>query len=62
MRILKLMGSYIGSLDEFIELLALLGREQVRTVPLIARPMSQINEIFEDIRHGRVAGRVVGLA
>lgn len=62
MRNLKLTGSYVGSLEEFIELLALLGREQVRTVPLIARHMSQINEIFEDTSHGRVAGRVVALA
>jgi len=61
MRNLKIMGSYVGSLDEFKELLALLRKPGVRTVPLLRRPMREINEIFEDIRLGRVPGRVMAL-
>jgi D-arabinose 1-dehydrogenase-like Zn-dependent alcohol dehydrogenase len=61
MRNLKLLGSYVGSLREFTELLALLGRGDVKTVPVQGRPIAEINDIFEDIRQGRVAGRIMAL-
>lgn len=61
MRHLKLLGSYVGSLDEFKELLALLRQPGVRTVPLLQRPMAEINDAFDDIRHGRVPGRVMAV-
>jgi propanol-preferring alcohol dehydrogenase len=61
MRHLKLLGSYVGSLEEFKELLALLRQPGIRTVPLLERPIADINEVFEDIRHGRVPGRVMAV-
>lgn len=61
MRNLRLIGSYVGSLAEFGELLALLRRTQLRALPITTRPVSQINDIFEDIAQGRVAGRVVAM-
>lgn len=61
MRNLKLLGSYVGSLEEFKELLALLRRPEVTTVPLLQRPIAEINEIFEDIRLGKVPGRVMAI-
>lgn len=61
MRNLKVMGSYVGSLQEFKELLAFLRRPEVTTVPLLPRPMAEINEVFEDIRQGKVPGRVMAM-
>jgi D-arabinose 1-dehydrogenase-like Zn-dependent alcohol dehydrogenase len=61
MRNLKIMGSYVGSLAEFKELLALLRKPGVTTVPLLRRPISEINEVFEDIRQGKVPGRVMAV-
>lgn len=61
MRNLKVMGSYVGTLDEFRELLALLRTARLATVPIQTRPIAEINAIFEDIREGRVAGRVMAL-
>ncbi|NUZ07706.1 alcohol dehydrogenase [Piscinibacter koreensis] len=61
MRNLRLLGSYVGSLREFTELLALLNRPEVKTVTVQGRPIAEINDIFEDIRLGRVAGRVMAL-
>lgn len=61
MRNLKLMGSYVGSLQEFKELLALLRQPGVGSVPLLQRPIAEINEVFEDIRQGRVPGRVMAV-
>lgn len=61
MRNLSLRGSYVGSLQEFHELLALLREADVTPVPIQTRPIHQINHIFEDIRQGRVPGRVMAL-
>lgn len=61
MRHLKIMGSYVGSLQDFKDLLDLLRRPGVTTVPIQSRPIDQINAIFDDIRDGRVAGRVMAL-
>jgi propanol-preferring alcohol dehydrogenase len=61
MRNLKVMGSYVGSLEEFKELLVLLRKPGVTTVPLLERPIAEINEVFEDIRQGRVPGRVMAV-
>jgi D-arabinose 1-dehydrogenase-like Zn-dependent alcohol dehydrogenase len=61
MRNLSIRGSYVGSLQEFRELLALLRRTDVKPVPIQTRPIDQINDIFEDIRQGRVPGRVMAL-
>jgi D-arabinose 1-dehydrogenase-like Zn-dependent alcohol dehydrogenase len=61
MRNLKLIGSYVGSLAEFRELMAILRTGKVRTVPIQTRPVAQINDIFDDIARGQVAGRVMAL-
>lgn len=61
MRNLRIMGSYVGSLAEFHELMALLRDQKVQSVPVRTRPVSEINTIFDDIAHGRVKGRVVVL-
>lgn len=61
MRNLSIRGSYVGSLQEFRELLALLREANVKPVPIQTRPIDQINDVFEDIRRGRVPGRVMAL-
>ncbi len=59
MRNLTLRGSYVGSLAEFHELLALLRQPGVGHVPVQAAPMARINALFDDIQQGRVHGRVL---
>jgi propanol-preferring alcohol dehydrogenase len=59
MRNISLRGSYVGSLQEMIELLDLLKQKNVLSVPLHERPMSEINNMLDDLKHGRVAGRVI---
>ena len=61
MRNLRLIGSYVGSLAEFKALLDLLRQPGVHSVPIGTRPMAEINAILEDIRQGRVHGRVMAL-
>jgi D-arabinose 1-dehydrogenase-like Zn-dependent alcohol dehydrogenase len=59
LRSLSLVGSYVGSIEQMRELLALLNLQNTLRVPLQARPMSEVNAALDDLRAGRVNGRVV---
>ena len=58
-RALTLQGSYVGSLAELTELLALVRRAKVPPIPLRARPLEDAAAALEDIKAGRVVGRTV---
>jgi alcohol dehydrogenase, propanol-preferring len=59
MRNLTLRGSYVGTLAEMEDLLALLQRRPLLKVPLEQRPMSALNQALADLAAGRVAGRLL---
>lgn len=59
MRPLTLQGSYVGTLAELEELVALVKRTGMRAIPVTRRPMEQANEALQDLHHGRVVGRTV---
>ena len=54
-----LRGSYVGSLAELRELVALLRGRPVASVPIATRPMAEVNAILADLEAGRVLGRCV---
>jgi len=58
-RAMSLMGSYVGSLKEAEELMGLM-REGRIAPPLMAdRPLDQANATLDDLRGGKIRGRVV---
>ncbi|MFN0182349.1 MAG: alcohol dehydrogenase [Aquabacterium sp.] len=59
MRALTLRGSYVGSHGEMAELLALVARQGMPPVPIATRPLGQVQQALDDLRAGRVVGRVV---
>jgi D-arabinose 1-dehydrogenase-like Zn-dependent alcohol dehydrogenase len=59
MRALTVQGSYVGSLNEIAELLDLVNRKGAPDVPVATRPLSQVNAAMDDLRAGKVVGRVV---
>jgi len=59
LRVLKLQGSYVGSLNDLRELVALAQRITLPTIPLDLRPLASVNQALDDLAHGRVVGRVV---
>jgi propanol-preferring alcohol dehydrogenase len=59
MRPLTLQGSYVGTLNELQELVALVKRTQMRAIPVKCRPLTEVNEALQDLRDGRVVGRTV---
>jgi propanol-preferring alcohol dehydrogenase len=59
MRAMTIQGSYVGSLGEMRELLDLVRRKGLPPIPLTTRPLDQVNATLNDLRAGKVIGRVV---
>ena len=58
-RSLSLRGSYVGTLEEMEEVMVL-GRDgKVPPIPLDVRPLSDAPRALEDLRAGRVSGRII---
>jgi alcohol dehydrogenase, propanol-preferring len=59
MRAMTIQGSYVGSLTEMAELLDLVRRTGAPPIPLATRPLAEVNAALNDLRAGKVVGRVV---
>ena len=59
LRELTLSGSYVGSLAEARELMALVRSGRIRPIPVTARPLAEANSALDDLRAGSVTGRVI---
>jgi alcohol dehydrogenase/propanol-preferring alcohol dehydrogenase len=58
-RAISLSGVYVGSLTEFRELIALAGAGHIKPLPMESRPLSEAQHSLDDLRAGRVRGRIV---
>ena len=58
-RVLSILGSYVGSLDELRELVTLLRRDGVPDLAVEARPLAEAGQAVADLEAGRVTGRLV---
>ena len=56
---MTVQGSYVGSLPEMAELLDLVRATGAPDVPVATRPLDQVNAALNDLRDGRIIGRVV---
>ena len=55
-----LRGSYVGSLAEFKELMALVMGGKITPLPVTTRPLEEANSVLEDLHQGgKIVGRVV---
>ena len=59
MRALTIQGSYVGSLPEMKELIDLVRRTGMPPVPVATRPLDDVNAVMDQLRAGKVIGRVV---
>jgi D-arabinose 1-dehydrogenase-like Zn-dependent alcohol dehydrogenase len=59
MRALTIQGSYVGSVPEMAELMELVKRTGLPDVPVATRPLSAVNAALDDLRAGKIVGRVV---
>ena len=58
-RAIGIVGSYVGSLQELKEVVALAKKGRIKAPPVETRPASEANAALEDLKAGRVVGRVV---
>jgi propanol-preferring alcohol dehydrogenase len=59
MRPLTLQGSYVGTLDELRELVALVRRTRMKPIPVARRPMAEANAALKQLIDGQVVGRTI---
>ena len=59
MKAMTLQGSYVGSLPEMKELLELVRAKGLPPIPLRTRPLDDIGSVLDELRAGKVIGRVV---
>jgi propanol-preferring alcohol dehydrogenase len=55
---IRIQASAVGTRQDLREVLVMAGEGKVRC-QVTARPLASANEVLEDLRHGRIAGRVV---
>ena len=54
----RIQATAVGTRQDVRDVLSLAAAGKVRC-QVAARPLEQVNEVFEEMRHGRIAGRVV---
>jgi alcohol dehydrogenase, propanol-preferring len=59
MRAITIQGSYVGSLGDLKELITLVRRTGLPSVPIATRPLDDINAVLAELRAGKVVGRAV---
>lgn len=61
MKAVSLIGSYVGSLEEMGEVMQIARSGALAELPVATRPLAELNEALDDLKNGRVRGRVVML-
>ncbi len=59
LRAMTIQGSYVGSLTEMAELLDLVRRKGAPDLPVGTRPLAGVNEALNELKAGKVIGRLV---
>ncbi len=59
LRAMTLRGSYVGSQSDMAELIDLVKRTGMPQVPIKTRPLEDVNATLNDLRAGKIVGRVV---
>jgi D-arabinose 1-dehydrogenase-like Zn-dependent alcohol dehydrogenase len=59
LRALTVMGSYVGSPGEAAEMIALVKAGRIAPIPVETRPLTETGRSLDDLRAGRIVGRVV---
>ena len=59
LRAITVQGSYVGNLTEIAELLELVRKKGLPPIPVATRPLAEVNAALDDLRAGKVVGRVV---
>jgi D-arabinose 1-dehydrogenase-like Zn-dependent alcohol dehydrogenase len=59
MRALGIQGSFVGSLPETEEMMAMVRAGKIDPIPVETRALDQASKTLDDLRAGKITGRVV---
>ena len=59
MRAMQIIGSYVGSLQEFHELMVLVRAGKVKPIQVTRHELSEADAVLASLHHGKVTGRAV---
>ena len=59
MKAVSVIGSYVGSLAEMQELMAIARKGTLPGLPLATRPLDEASQALEDLKAGRIRGRAI---
>ena len=59
LRVLTVQGSYVGTLQDLRELMALVREGKIKPLPYSTRPLSGAYDALEELKAGKVTGRVI---
>jgi propanol-preferring alcohol dehydrogenase len=59
LRYIRLVGSYVGTLQEMHELMGFVKAGKVRPIPITPRPLHEAPQAIRDLRDGKTVGRYV---
>ena len=58
-RAIGLVGSYVGNLKELKQVVALAKKKKLKPTPVTTRPAAEVSQILDELKAGKVLGRVV---
>jgi D-arabinose 1-dehydrogenase-like Zn-dependent alcohol dehydrogenase len=58
-RAISIQGSYVGSLQELKEVVALAKKRKIKPTPVVTRSADEVNRSLDELKAGKVLGRVV---
>lgn len=59
LRVISIIGSYVGSLPEAQEMMEIVRAGKVDPIPFATRPLSEASRTLEDLKAGKITGRIV---
>ncbi|MBU6443551.1 MAG: alcohol dehydrogenase [Alphaproteobacteria bacterium] len=59
LKVISIAGTYVGTLTEAQEMMALVRDGKIDPIPVQMRPLDQASQALDDLRGGRITGRVV---
>ncbi len=58
-RAIGIVGSYVGNLQELREVVALAQAGKLKATPVEVRPIKEVNRTLDELKAGKILGRVV---
>ncbi len=59
LRAIAIQGSHLGSLEELKAVVALARTGKIKPIPIATRPLAEVNRTLDELKAGKILGRVV---